>query len=416
MINVSSFTIHACRSCGSTDLKPVLSLGITPLANRLLTENQIHQAEPTFPLDVVFCANCTLVQITETVDPEILFSDYFYFSSFSDTALNNAKDITQRLIQDRHLDTSSLAAEVASNDGYLLQYYNQQNIPVLGIEPAQNIAAVANQKGIHTVAHFFGAETARRLQLEGFSADVLHANNVLAHVADLNGFVEGLGILIKPSGVIVIEVPYVRDLIAHREFDTIYHEHLCYFSLTALSRLFQRHHMTIVDVEYLTIHGGSLRVFAQRQDGPLDIKSVRPKQMLDEEQSWGVSEHSFYKNFGAMVSTLKEDLLQQLTRLKQAGKRIAVYGASAKGSTLLNFFNIGANVLDYVVDRSTVKQGHYTPGTHLYIFSPEKLIQDRPDYVLLLSWNFASEILDQQAAYRAAGGKFIIPIPEVKIV
>ncbi len=413
---MSSFTIHACRSCGSTDLKPVLSLGITPLANRLLTENQIHQAEPTFPLDVVFCANCTLVQITETVDPEILFSDYFYFSSFSDTALNNAKDITQRLIQDRHLDTSSLAAEVASNDGYLLQYYNQQNIPVLGIEPAQNIAAVANQKGIHTVAHFFGAETARRLQLEGFSADVLHANNVLAHVADLNGFVEGLGILIKPSGVIVIEVPYVRDLIAHREFDTIYHEHLCYFSLTALSRLFQRHHMTIVDVEYLTIHGGSLRVFAQRQDGPLDIKSVRPKQMLDEEQSWGVSEHSFYKNFGAMVSTLKEDLLQQLTRLKQAGKRIAVYGASAKGSTLLNFFNIGANVLDYVVDRSTVKQGHYTPGTHLYIFSPEKLIQDRPDYVLLLSWNFASEILDQQAAYRAAGGKFIIPIPEVKIV
>jgi SAM-dependent methyltransferase len=412
----NSSTISVCRSCGSSDLKSVLSLGKTPLANSLLTEKSLNEFEPIYPLDVVFCPQCSLVQITETVKPEILFSDYVYFSSFSDTALENAREIAATIIAKRNLGAHSLAAEVASNDGYLLQYYVAAGVPVLGIEPAANIASVANEKGIRTVAKFFGSAVAQELVADGYTADVIHGNNVLAHVADLNGFVAGLGILVKPQGVVIIEAPYVRDLIDKREFDTIYHEHLCYFSLTALNNLFQRHHMAIVDVEHIPIHGGSLRIVAQRQDGLLDMQTERPAQMLADEAQWGANDYNFYRNFGDRITKLKAELVALLTKLKQQGKRIAVYGASAKGSTLLNYFNIGSDMLDYVVDRSTVKQGHYTPGTHLYINPPSKLLEDQPDYVLLLSWNFANEILQQQSAYRDAGGQFIIPIPEVKIV
>jgi SAM-dependent methyltransferase len=411
-----STTITSCRSCGHLTLLPVLDLGQTPLANSLLKQDQLEQAEHQFPLQVVFCPQCSLVQITETVAPEVLFGHYLYFSSFSDTALHNAKSIAQRLAQQRQLNDGSLAAEIASNDGYLLQYYAERGIPVLGIEPAQNIAQAANAKGIRTVAEFFGLATAQQLLLQGFAADVIHANNVLAHVADLNGVVAGLGLLVKPSGVVVVEAPYVRDLIAHREFDTIYHEHLCYFSLTALQHLFRRHGMEIVDVESLPIHGGSLRIFAQRQDGPMDMQTSRPAQLAQQEAQAGALDHAYYQDFGQAVSALKTELLGLLRSLKAQGKRIAVYGASAKGSTLMNYFGLDASLLDYVVDRSTVKQGYYTPGNHLLIQAPEVLLTDHPDYVLLLSWNFAEEILAQQAAYRKADGQFIIPIPEVKIV
>ncbi|MBD2040340.1 class I SAM-dependent methyltransferase [Microcoleus sp. FACHB-672] len=402
-----------CRACDSDNLTVVLSLGKTPLANALLTSEQLKETEGTYPLDLAFCSNCSLVQITETVPAEKLFREYLYFSSFSDTVLQNAKEIVNRLIVNRKLDNTSFVVEVASNDGYLLQYYHQRAIPVLGIEPAVNIAKVAQEKrGIRTISEFFGKKLAEQLREDSESADIIHANNVLAHVADLNGFVAGISLLLKEDGIAVIEVPYVKDLIDGVEFDTIYHEHLCYFSLTALNRLFQRHGLLITEVERLPIHGGSLRIFA----GKSGNSSSTVQTMLQYEAEWGVDDLLFYQSFGSKVEHLRGNLLTLLRELKAKNKRIAVYGASAKGSTLLNYFGLGKETLDFVVDRSTIKQGYYTPGTHLSIYDPSKLLETLPDYVLLLTWNFAEEILTQQAEYRAHGGHFIIPIPELKIV
>ncbi len=400
----------SCRACGENGLESVLSLGSTPLANALLAKEQLSEPEPTFPLDLVFCPHCTLVQITETVPPDELFRNYAYFSSFSDTMLQHAQDIVTKIQKVRNLDSSALVVEVASNDGYLLQHYQKLGIPVLGIEPAENIAKVAEQRGIATLCEFFGERVARELAVQDRSADVIHANNVLAHVADLNGFIAGLAVLLKPDGIAVVEVPYLKDLMDHVEFDTIYHEHLCYFSLTALNNLFQRHGLTITDVQRTDIHGGSLRIFAAR----LGQSGRAVKALLAEESQW-VHRLEYYANFTQRVDSLRTGLTTLLQKLKAENKRIAVYGASAKGSTLLNYFGLGRETLDFVVDRSTVKQGQYTPGTHLQIFDPEKLIEDCPDYVLLLTWNFAKEILQQQAKYRQQGGKFIIPIPEVRV-
>jgi SAM-dependent methyltransferase len=408
---------YLCRSCGASDLKIVLPLGRTPLANALLTTEQLSQPEETFPLDLVFCPACSLVQITETVPPEKMFREYLYFSSFSDTVLENAEEIATRMLDARRLDGDSLVVEIASNDGSLLQHYKRQGVPVLGIEPATNIARVAEEKrGIRTVSEFFGETLARTLRESGERPDVIHGNNVLAHVADLNGFVAGISLLLKDDGVAVIEVPYVKDLIDHVEFDTIYHEHLCYFSLTALDRLFRRHGLIIHDAERIAIHGGTLRIFAGKAEAAEAKMTEAVKELLAEEAAWGVDTVEFYLGFSARVEGLRENLLALLRRLKAEGKRIAVYGASAKGSTLLNYFRLGRETLDFVADRSTVKQGYYTPGTHLPIRAPETLLTEMPDYVLLLTWNFADEILAQQAAYRERGGRFILPIPEVKVV
>ena len=404
-----------CRSCGFEDLRLILSLGRMPLANALLSADQLAQAEPAYPLDLAFCPQCSLVQITETVPPEQLFREYLYFSSFSDTLLKHAADLSGRIIDSRGLDGNNLVVEIASNDGYLLQYYHQRGIPVLGIEPARNVARVAQEeRGINTLCEFFDAALAQDLQTRGVKADVIHAHNVLAHVADLNGFVRGIGLLLDDRGTAVIEAPYLKDLIDHCEFDTIYHEHLCYFSLTALDRLFRRYGLVIYDVERVPIHGGSLRLWAGQ--AATIQPGERVEALLAEEAGWGVDREEFYQEFARGVEHLKLSLNHLLQNLKEDGRRLAAYGAAAKGSTLLNYCGIGQETLDFVVDRSTHKQGRHMPGVRLPIYPPQMLQESRPDYVLLLTWNFAEEILSQQAAYRQAGGQFIIPIPELKIV
>lgn len=405
--------IKNCRSCGQSLDEQIVSLGTLPLANSLLRKDQLEEEEDSFPLDLYLCPHCSLVQIKHDVSSDVLFKNYFYFSSYSDTMLGHSHDISQKMIKLKNLGEDSLVIELASNDGYLLQYYLENKIPVLGIDPAENIAAVANKKGISTLPEFFSKELAIRLAANGQFADVIHANNVLAHVPQLNDFVEGIKIILKPEGFAVIEVPYLIDMIDKNEFDTIYHEHLCYFSLRALDHLFARAGLKISDVERLPIHGGSLRLFISHSPSS---QSEKVKELLEFENNLKISTLEFYKTFSDNIKSNKNSLVLLLKDLKNSGKSIVAYGASAKGSTLLNVFGINEQFLDFVVDRSKEKQGHYIPGSHLPIYAPEELLKRMPDYVLLLTWNFKEEILNQQSNYRANGGKFIIPVPSPAVV
>lgn len=408
-----STRIDACRSCGSRELSEFLDLGQSPLADRLLTEAQLGTEEPRVALSVAFCRACTLVQITETVDPEVLFcNDYPYYSSVSPALLKHFADSAASIIQSRKLGSDSLVVEAASNDGYMLKNFVSAGIPVLGIDPAEGQVKRANEAGVRSMNDFFTRELASRLASEGVAADVFLANNVLAHVADLNGFVAGIAMLLKEDGVAVIECPYLLDLMDHREFDTIYHQHLCYFSVTALDHSFRRHGLSLNDVQRVAIHGGSLRLFVERKE------KARPRvaELLRAEQDRGVSKLESYQGFAAEVQQLKTDLMKLLGELRAQGKRIVGYAAAAKACTMMTYCGIGKEQLDYLVDLSTFKQGRYMTGNHLLIRPPSALLEDKPDYVLILAWNFADEIIKQQAAYQNGGGKFIVPVPAVKVV
>ncbi len=404
----------SCRSCDAVDLVPVLQLGDQPLANALRKPEELDRPEPRYPLDLGLCTSCSLLQILASVPPEELFEDYPYFSSVIEALVTNARDLAERLIEEDSLGPDSLAMEIASNDGYLLQHYRGAGVPVLGIEPAKNIAPVAESRGIPTRCEFFGRDLAERLVAEGVRPQVVHANNVLAHVPDLNGFVAGLAHLIGNWGRGVIEVPYVKDFLDRCAFDTIYHEHHCYFSVAALTCLFDRHGLEVERVERIPIHGESLRVFVRRREDAAPDGTVAS--LLEQESSWGVDSPDPYLAFARRVREIESRLGALLAELKQDGARIAAYGAAAKGSTLLNTFGLGSETLDFVADASPHKQGLHMPGNGLPIRPPAALVEEMPGYVLLLAWNLVDEIARQQREYRERGGRFIVPIPDPKVI
>lgn len=403
-----------CRSCGHVGLEEVLDLGVTALVDTLVTSAQLGGSENKYPLRVGFCPGCSLMQVCDTVPPEEVFhEEYTYYASFSSTWLEHSRRCALAQIARFKLDGRSLVIELASNDGYLLKNYVEKNIPVLGIDPCRGPVEAALRIGVPTQRAFFGLELAEQLARDGKRADVIHANNVMAHVADLNGFIAGIATVLKDTGSLVTESPYVRDLIDHCEFDTIYHEHLCYYGVTSLKNLYARHGLYINDIERIPTHGGSIRQYVSKRPG----ESETVQRLLADEQTLGMTRYSdYYRSFAARVEQIRDQLLQILRDLKSQGKRVAAYGASAKGSTMLSYLNAGPELVEFVVDKNVHKHGKFMPGMHNPIHDVTAISELRPDYLLLLVWNLKEEILKQQQAYRAAGGKFIIPIPSPVIV
>ena len=413
--NATTINRCCCRFCGSTLKHTFVDLGMSPLCESYLTPEQLNQMEPFYPLHVYVCERCFLVQLLEYVNPQEIFSEYAYFSSYSDSWLQHAKSYTEKMIERFDLDSSSQVVEIASNDGYLLQYFLAQKIPVLGIEPAANVANVATNKGIPTIVKFFGEKTANELVAFGKQADLIVGNNVLAHVPELNDFVKGIKILLLPEGVITMEFPHLMRLIEENQFDTIYHEHFCYFSFITVEKVFAAHGLTIFDVEELSTHGGSLRIYARHTEDISKPTSQQVKELKAREEAAGFNNIENYFSFSNKVEETKFKLLEFLIAAKRGGKTIAGYGAPGKGNTLLNYCGIRSDFIDYTVDRNPYKQGKLLPGTHIPIFHPDKIKETKPDYLLILPWNLKNEVMTQMCYVRDWGCQFVVPIPYVNI-
>jgi SAM-dependent methyltransferase len=405
-----------CRFCAAALRRSFCDLGMQPLSNAYLGEAQLNAAERFFPLHAYVCDKCLLVQLEQFESAEAIFSDYAYFSSYSDSWLAHAERYAAAMTTRFGIGASSRVVEIASNDGYLLQYFKKRGVPVLGIEPAANVARAAEERGIPTRVEFFGAGCARRLAAAGQQAELAVANNVLAHVPDLNDFVAGLGILLAPGGVATCEFPHLLKLFLGNQFDTIYHEHFSYFSLLAAQRVFAAHALTVFDVEELPTHGGSLRVFLRHAGDASRAPTGNVAKVLADERAAGLERLERYAAFQERVSETKRALLDFLIGAKRAGKGIVAYGAAAKGNTLLNYCGVRSDFIDYVADRSPHKQGRYLPGTHLPIAPPERIRETRPDYLLILPWNIREEVMEQNSFIREWGGRFVVPIPTVAVL
>ena len=405
-----------CRFCRSPLQQTFVDLGMSPLCESYRTLEQLNQMEPFYPLHVRVCERCYLVQLDEFVSPEHIFTEYAYFSSYSDTWLKHAADYVDMIVARLRLGKESLAVELASNDGYLLQNFVKKGIPALGVEPAANVAKVAVEKGVPTLVKFFGRKTAGEIVRDGKQADLIIGNNVLAQVPDLNDFVGGMRILLKPQGVATLEFPHLARLMDESQYDTIYHEHFSYFSLIAVENIFGAHGLTVFDVEEIPTHGGSIRIYARHAEDGSKPVTKRVVELRNRELSAGLDRMETYSTFSDQVKESKRSLLEFLIHAKREGKRVAGYGAPGKGNTLLNYCGIRTDFLDFTVDRNPYKQGKFLPGTHIPIFPVEKLQESKPDYVLILPWNFKDEIIMQMAGIRAWGGRFVIPIPKVKVI
>ncbi len=404
-----------CRSCGAALGHTFVDLGMSPLANSYIKPEQLNRMEPFYPLHVYVCQKCLLVQLEQFSSPHDIFSDYAYFSSFSDSWLAHAKTYVEMIVERFHLGQKAKVVEIASNDGYLLKNFVARGIPVLGVEPAANVAEVAKKNGINTKVAFFGETTARGLKKDEWSADLIIGNNVLAHVPDLNDFVKGLKILLKPTGLITMEFPHLLQLMQYNQFDTIYHEHFSYFSFLSVEQVFARHGMKLFDVEELPTHGGSLRIYACHDDDGSKPTGVRAQELKSRETRAGFGDLNHYLSFSPKVESTKRKLLSFLITAREEGKHVVGYGAPAKGNTLLNYCGVRRDLIDYTVDRSPHKQGHFLPGVHIPIHAPEHISQTRPDYVLILPWNLREEVTQQMKFISEWGGKFVFPIPEVTV-
>src|ERR1700730_7967780 len=404
-----------CRFCHAPLHRTFVDLGMSPLCESFLTPQQLNQMEPFYPLHAYVCETCFLVQVEEYVAPEGIFSEYAYFSSYSKAWLEHAKSYTEMIVSRLGLDDTSQVIELGSNDGYLLQYFMGRGIRVLGVEPAGNVAAAAIARGVPTTARLFGLETARELLAEGHHPDLIEANNVLAQVADLKGFVAGMKKLLKPGGVITMEFPHLLRLMDENQFDTIYHEHFSYFSLMSAEQIFAAHGLTLFDVAQMWTQGGSLRIYARHREDEARPVGPRVRALLSREKAIGLDRPNRYAAFAEQARETKRRLLDFLVGAKRQGKSIAGYGAPGKGNTLLNYCGIRTDFLDYTVDRNPYKHGRFTPGTHIPIYPPEKILETRPDYVLILPWNLKDEIMEQMSAVQSWGGQFVVPIPDLDV-